>query len=64
MKVYEILLTIIYIGNKTGKVNYSEVRGANLMQPNIMKLNQCHTWLEINSYCCKEQLWYNVDISH
>lgn len=30
---------IIYIGNKTGKVNYSEVCGANLMQPNIMKLN-------------------------
>jgi hypothetical protein len=28
---------IIYIDNKTGKVNYSEVSGANLMQRNIMK---------------------------
>jgi len=30
---------IIYGDNKTGKVNYSEISGANLMQPNIMKLN-------------------------
>jgi len=37
--VLNTLDRINYIDNKTGKVNYSAVSDAILMQPNIMKLN-------------------------